>query len=140
VAWLKHWRWRRHKPEDHINIFTTMENSNLRHNHIIRIGIPDVPILAWQYRFWELCSMSRLDIWRDTHLYHFSKLLDYINRSQVLSALVALSFSTFYFALIFDITIIKNNITRMICCGFVVVNRRRSEGETIILSKILAQS
>jgi hypothetical protein len=26
----------------------------------------------------------------------------------------------------------------MICCGFVVVNRRRSEGETIILSKILA--
>jgi hypothetical protein len=42
--------------------------------------------------------------------------------------------------LIFDITIVKNNITRMICCGFVVVNRRRSDGETIILSKILSQS
>jgi hypothetical protein len=50
------------------------------------------------------------------------------NRSQVFSAHVALSFSMYNFALVFDITIIKNNMTR-ICCGFVVNNRRRSEGE-----------
>jgi hypothetical protein len=83
--------------------------------------------------------VSRLDIWRDTHLYRFSKLLNYINKQKPsFCALVALSFSTYNFAMISDITIVKNNVTRMICCGFVVVNRRRSKGETIILSKILA--
>jgi hypothetical protein len=63
-----------------------------------------------------------------------------INRSQDFSALVALCFRTYNSALIFDTTIVKNNITRMMCCGFVVLNRRRSVGDTIILSKILAQS
>jgi hypothetical protein len=61
-------------------------------------------------------------------------------RSQVFCALVALSFSMYNFTLMFDITIVKNNITRMISCGFVVIKRRRSEGEMIILSEILAQS
>jgi hypothetical protein len=37
------------------------------------------------------------------------------------------------FVLIFDITTAKSNITRMVCCGFVVINWR-SEAETIILS------
>jgi hypothetical protein len=39
--------------------------------------------LVWRsqtFRFCELCSMSRLVVWRDTHLYQFSKLLDYINK------------------------------------------------------------
>jgi hypothetical protein len=65
--------------------------------------------------------------------------LHYRTEAKFFSAFLALSFSTYNFALISDITIIKNNITRMICCGF-VVNRRWSVGETIILSKILAQS
>jgi hypothetical protein len=38
------------------------------------------------------------------------------NRNQVFSALVALSFSTHNSALISDITVVKNNITRMTCC------------------------
>jgi hypothetical protein len=41
---------------------------------------PDVPIMAGPYRFWELCSVHRLDIWRFTHLCRFSKLLYYINK------------------------------------------------------------
>jgi hypothetical protein len=59
--------------------------------------------------------MSRPDIWRDTHLYCFSKLLYYINKEKPsFSALVALCFSTYDFALIFDIMIVKNNITKVI--------------------------
>jgi hypothetical protein len=87
-----------------------------------------VPCPAWLYGGTDICTAFR-NFWITLTI-----------RSQVFSALVAQSFSTYNFALIFDITIAKNNITRMICCGFVVVNRRRSEGETIILSKILTQS
>jgi hypothetical protein len=39
--------------------------------------------LVWRsqtFRFCELCSVSHLVVWRDTHLYRFSKLLHYINK------------------------------------------------------------
>jgi hypothetical protein len=48
------------------------------------------------------------------------------NITTFLSAHIALSFSTYNFALISDTTIVKSNITRLVCCVF-VVNRRRSE-------------
>jgi hypothetical protein len=54
------------------------------------------------------------------------------NKSQAISMLIALRFTMYNLTLIY-ITIVKNNATRLICCGF-VVNRRRPEGETIILS------
>jgi hypothetical protein len=31
-------------------------------------------------RFWELCCVPFQDILRNTHLYRFSKLLDYVNK------------------------------------------------------------
>jgi hypothetical protein len=75
---------------------------------VCSVGTADVLILAGQYRFGELCSVSRLDTWRDTHLYRFSNRLDYINKQKpILSGLLAVSFSTYNFALIFDITIVK---------------------------------
>jgi hypothetical protein len=86
-----------------------------------------VPCPTWIYGGTHICTAFR-NFWSTL-----------TKRCQVFSALVALSFSKYNFVLVFDITIVKNNITRMICCGF-VVNRRRSEGEMIILSKILAQS
>jgi hypothetical protein len=80
--------------------------------------------------------VSRLDTWRDTHLCRFSKLLDYINKQKPSFFCDCCSeFSTYNFALIFEITIVKNNITTMIGRAFVDVNRRRSEGEMIVLSK-----
>jgi hypothetical protein len=68
------------------------------------------------------------------------EILDYINKQKPSFFCACCSdFSTYNLALILDITIVKNNITRMICCGFVVVSWKRSVGETIILLKILAQ-
>jgi hypothetical protein len=78
--------------------------------------------------------MAHLDVLQDTRLYNFSKLLDCItDRSQVFSVLVTLSFSSYNFAMMFDITVIRNNITRIIWCGS-DVNQRRLQGETMILS------
>jgi hypothetical protein len=82
------------------------------------------------------CPASRLDIWWDTHLYRYRNFwITLTNRSQdflrLLLWVVVRIISPWY---LFYITIVKNNITRMICYGFVVVNRRRSEDEPIILS------
>jgi hypothetical protein len=56
-------------PKDVLQLVCT---NCLLNSEQVCIGIPDVPILAGQYRFWELCSVSHLDIWRDTHLCRFS--------------------------------------------------------------------
>jgi hypothetical protein len=57
------------------------------------LGIPDVPILAGQYRFWELCSVSRLDLWWDNIFVQlFETWITLTIRNQVFSALVALEF------------------------------------------------
>jgi hypothetical protein len=83
--------------------------------------------------------MFHLDIWQGTHLYHFFKLLDYINKQKprFLTAL-ALSFSTYSFAFICDITIVKDNITKVRHCGFGI--NQRSKGETITLSLHLSDN
>jgi hypothetical protein len=95
------------------------------------IRIPDVSISAGRYRFWEMCYESCLPH-ICTAFRNFCITL--INRSQVFPAIFNLSFITHNFALVFDVTIAKNNILRINCCGFIIVNRRRSEGEIIILS------
>jgi hypothetical protein len=64
----------------------------------------------------------------------YFKILDCTNRSQAFSAFVAVSFSAYNLIVTFCIIIAENNKTWMICCGFVVVNRRRSEDEMIKLS------
>lgn len=89
---------------------------------------------SWTVRFWDLCSVPRLHTRRSNYLYRLSKFLDCINKQQpIFSTLVALNFIMYNFALIFYITIVKINISRLICCGFLVVSLR-SEGWTINLS------
>jgi hypothetical protein len=55
-----------------------------------------------------LRAVFHLVIWWDTHLYRFSKHSDYINKQNIsFSVVVALSFSTYDFVLIINITIVK---------------------------------
>lgn len=86
--------------------------------------------VSYRSRLWE-CIQSPAQ-----HMvgHRFVPLFDFINKQPIFSVFIAPSFSTCNFAFLFDNTVLKSNIIRMICCGFVVVGRMRSEGEAIILS------
>jgi hypothetical protein len=90
----------------------------------LRAGIPESR-LWWVSTNFESYISCPTCIYSGTHIYTIFRnfWITLRKRGQVLSTLVALSFSTYNFVLIY-ITIVKYSISMMICCGFVASNEK----------------